>query len=801
MNTLLQDIRYALRMLAKSPGFAAIAILTLALGIGANTAIFSVIDAVLLRPLPFAHPERLVYVTGKFALGDTAGVSPPDYRDYRARNHTFEDLSVLSYYAGSSNLSGIARPVQVRSAVASWNLFDALGLRPIYGHSFVLADEHVEQPQVVILGNSIWHTQFGADPKIVGRTVILDGVSETVIGVLPSDPSLLSAADVWLPVPMLNKGVNQRLAHFLIGVGKMKPGVSVAQAQADIDAIAPAIDAPYPDTNKGWSLKLRPLAETLVGPVRSELLLVLGAVGLLLLIACANVASLLLARNAARRRELAIRKALGAPARRIVQQLLTESVLLGAAGGGVGLFVAAWGVAALRAFGPADLPRLNETHLSGVVFAFTAGLSLLTGILFGLAPALQLSRVPFAEVLHSAGRVGAQRARARLGSALVIGQIAVSLALLVGAGLLLKSFWRMVHVNPGFQPEHVVTASLSLAGPNYHDRAKSAAFYQQFETRVDALPGVQAAGAISELPLSGEPGDDEFYIVGRNYAPSQFDDAQSREVSPGYLAAMKIPLLDGRFFTWSDTATGPGVIVVDQAFASHYFPGKNAIGQRLKLVGDTFAEREIVGIIGSVNHDSLEEAPRPQMYTALAQSSYGKMVIVVRSAANVPATGAELQSVVTSLDKNEALSKVRTMDDVIGASVAQPRFSAMLVGLFAALAVVLAAVGLYGLIAYSVGQRTNEIGIRMALGAQRGDVLRLVLGQGARLAVAGVVIGVVASLGLTRLLASLLFGVSAYDPLTFAAMAVLLCVVALAACYIPARRAMKVDPMVALRYE
>jgi predicted permease len=796
-----QDIQYALRTLAKAPSFTAVAVLTLALGIGANTSIFSVVDAVLLRPLPFAHPERLVYLTGKFPLGDTAGISPPDYLDYRARNHTFEDLSVLSYYAGSSNLSGVSHPVQVRAALTSWNLFDALGLRPIYGRSFVPADEQTDEPRVVILGNSIWRTQFDADPRIVGRTVILDGVGKTVVGVLPSDLSILSAAQVWLPVPMLNKGANQRLAHFLVGVGKMKPGVSAAQAQADIDAIAPAIDAPFPDTNKGWSLKVRPLRDDLVGPVRSELLLVLGAVGLLLLIACANVASLLLARNSARRRELTIRKALGAPKRRIVQQLLTESLLLGALGGALGLFVAAWGVAALRAFGPADLPRLNEIHVDGAVLAFTAGVSLLTGILFGLAPALQLSRAGLGQAWHQAGRSATHASRGRLGSALVVGQIAVSLALLVGAGLLLKSFWRMIHVYPGFQAQHVVIANLSLAGPNYQDRTKSAAFYEQLERRVDALPGVEAAGAISELPLSGEPNDNEFYIVGRHYAPSEFDDAQSREVTPGYLTAMKIPLLAGRWFRWSDAPTSPGVIAVDRAFANHYFPGQTAIGQRVRVTGDSIPEREIVGIIGSVNHESLDQAPRPQMYAPLAQSSYGTMVIVVRTAAELSAIGGEMQSVVTSLDKNEALSKVRSMDDVIDASVAQPRFSATLVGLFAALALVLATVGLYGLIAYSVSQRTNEIGIRMALGAQPEDVLRLVLGQGARLAVAGVAIGVVASLGLTRLLASLLFGVSAYDPVTFTAMAILLCAVALLACYIPARRAMRVDPIVALRYE
>jgi len=805
MSILLQDVRYASRILRKSPGFTVLAILTLALGIGANTAIFSVLDAVVLRPLPFVAPNRLAHLTGKFALGDQAGISPPDYADYRAANRTFEQMAVLNYEAQISNLSGEGRPEQVTTSIASWNLFNALGIRPLLGRTFAPADEQAEQPQVAILGNGIWRTHFGADQKIIGKNIVLDGRSLSVIGVLSSDPSILSKAQIWLPMPLLAKGMNMRLNHFLVGVGKLKPGVTLEQAQADLDSDAQPIDARFPDTNKGWGLKIRPLATVLVGPVQTQLFLIAGAVGLLLLIACANIANLLLARGETRQRELAVRRALGASRKRIVQQMLTESIVLASGGGIVGVLAGLWGVAALRALAPSDLPRLNEIQVNGVVLAFTAGVSLFAAILFGLAPALRSSQAHFADALKQAGR-GMHHSRKKLGSTLVVGQIAVSLTLLVGGGLLVQSFWRLIHVNPGFQPQNAVTAKLEFPSEKYGTPQKSSAFLQQFQKRAGALPGVQAIGAVSELPLTGEYGDLVFHIPGHAYEPGQFEDAEFRQTTPGYFEAMRIPLLAGRSIRWSDTANAPPVMVVDQAFAKQYFPDQSPIGKQLDFLGPpsgtTFTRAvTIVGLVGDVSHDSLDALQRPEMYVPVAQSSVPEMNIVVRTSLPPGSTATVLQNVLSSLDKNEALSTVRTMQDVIASSVSQPRFSALLVAIFAVLALGLAVIGLYGVISYSVTQRTNEIGIRMALGATPRDILQMILGGGIKLALIGTAIGVALALSLGRFLQSLLFEVRATDPVTLAVVAVLLLAVALAACYIPARRAMKVDPMVALRYE
>ena len=805
MNTLLQDIRYALRTLRKSPGFTAVAVLTLALGIGTNTAIFSVLDAVVLRPLPFATPNLLVHLTGKFALGDQAGISPPDYVDYRAANRTFEQLAVLNYEPSIANLTGQGKPEQVTNSIASWNLFDALGIRPLLGRSFVPADEQAEQPQVAILGNGIWRTHFGSDAKIIGKNIVLDGRSLSVIGVLSSDPSILSKAQIWLPAPLLNKGMNVRVAHFLAGVGKLKPRVTLEQAQADLDSDAQVIDAKFPDTNKGWGLKVRSLAAVLVGPVQTQLFLIAGAVGLLLLIACANVANLLFARGEARQRELAVRRALGASRRRIIQQMLTESVVLALGGGIIGVLAGTWGVAALRAFAPADLPRLNEIFVNGPVLAFTAGVSVFTAILFGLAPALRSSQARFVDSLKQAGR-GMQHSRKNLGNALVVGQIAVSLSLLVGGGLLIQSFWRLIHVNPGFIPQNAITARIDLPRRSYDTPQKVSAFIEQFEKRVAALPGVQSVGAISELPLTGEMGDNVFHLDGRSYSPSQYEDAEYRQTAPGYFEAMRIPLIAGRSIEWTDTSEAPPVIVVDEAFAKRYFPGENPIGKRLDFLAAGSATSftralTVVGVVGNVSHDALDAPQRPEMYVPLAQDPVDGIDIIVRTAISPASTATALQNVLTSLDKNQALSTVRTMQDVIASSVSQPKFSALLVGIFAVLALGLAAIGLYGVISYSVSQRTNEIGIRMALGATPRDISQMILGGGFKLAIIGTAIGIALALSLGRFLQSLLFEVRPTDPVTLAVISALLLIVALAACYIPARRAMNVDPMVALRYE
>jgi putative ABC transport system permease protein len=803
MNGIVHDIRYALRQLRKNLGFTTVAVLTLALGIGANIAIFSVIEAVLLRPLPFKSSDQLVWMNGKFPLSDEAAVSPPDFRDYRQDNRTFSCLAVMGYSAGPSNLVG-DKPEQVLTQIVSADFFNCLGMRPVVGREFTLSDEQVNLPQAVILGYSLWKRDFGGDRNVIGRTIRIDGADLTVVGVLPSDLPLLSEAQLWLPTPMLNPGMNIRMGHSLKMIGRLRPGITLQQSQTDLDAIALRLQKQYPDTNKDWVIRQRPLREILVGPTRPVLLLMWGAVALLLLIACANVANLLLARSVSRQREFALRAALGASRARMVREALIGSVTLALIGGTLGAFIAYGAVYLLRSFGPADVPRLGSSNIDPVVLGFSFVISLLTGIIFGLFPAFQVSGSASADKLKQAGRASQSVAHKRMSSALVIGEIAISLTLLASAGLLLKSFWRLIHVSPGFQTDHVITAKLSLNAPEYgpySDPTQRARFWQQFEDKVKALPGVEEVGATSELPLGATHYDNPFHIPGRAYGPSDFDDAQFRQVTPGYLSVMRIPLIQGRWIGRQDVATSPGVIVVNQAFAKHFFPHKNVLGQRVQLMGDPQQTREIVGVVGNVSLISLSQPDWPEMYVPHAQYAPPLINIVVRAAANRVNLAAALQAQVRAVDKTITLSGVRSMDDVLETSVSQPRFSSQLIGVFAVLALLLAAIGLYGVVAYSVSQRTNEIGIRMALGATRKDVLRLVLRYGAGLAFIGAALGFIASLAATRALTSMLFDVSATDPQTFLMVAALLMAVVLGASYIPARRAAKVDPMVALRYE
>jgi len=803
MSGLVQDFRYALRQLRKNPGFTAVAVLTLSLGIGANIAIFSVIEAVLLRPLPFNEPDRLVWLNGKFPMTDEAAVSPPDFQDYRQDNRTFSCLAVMGYSDGPSNLVG-EKPEQVLTQIASANFFDCLGMHPLIGRDFALADEQVNLPQVAILGDGLWKRDFGGDRNILGRRIRIDGADLTVIGVLPSDLPLLTEAQLWLPTPMLNPGMNDRLGHSLKMVGRLKPGITLQQSQADLDAVALRLQKQYPDTNKDWWMRQRPLREILLGPTRPILLLLWGAVGLLLLIACANVANLLLARSLSRQKEFALRAALGASRVRMVREALTGSVTLSLLGGALGVFIAYGAVYLLRSFGPTDVPRLGSTNIDPVVLAFSFGISLLTGVIFGLFPAFQVSGEMSADKLKQSGRAAQSVAHKRMSSALVIGEIAISLTLLATAGLLLKSFWRLIHVSPGFQTNHVITAQLSLNAPaygRYGDPERRARFWRQFEDRVTALPGVESVGATSELPLSGTNYDNPFHIPGHIYGPSDFDDAQFRQVTAGYLSAMRIPLIQGRWIGKQDDGTSPGVIVVNQAFANHFFPNTNALGNHLQLMGDQQQAREIVGVVGNIRQVSLGEPDTPEMYVPYAQFAPSLINIVVRAAANPMNLAAALQAQASAADKNITISGVRSMDDVLETSVSQPRFSSQLIGGFAALALLLAAIGLYGVVAYSASQRTNEIGIRMALGATRKDVVQLVLRYGAGLALIGIAVGFIASLATTRLLASMLFEVNPNDPQTFLVVALLLMTVVLGASYVPARRAAKVDPMVALRYE
>jgi putative ABC transport system permease protein len=799
MGSLWLDIRYAIRTLAKRPGFTAVATLTLALGIGASTAMFSVVDAVLLRPLPFPSQQQLIYANGKFSLSDHAAVSPPDFEDYRASAKSFQQFAAIGYLDGISNITGGEKPEQVQSQLVSWNFFEALGIPPLAGRSFVESDEKTMEPQVAILGHGIWKRDFGGDPGIVGKKVSLDGQEVTVVGVLPEDIPSLSLADVWQPLPLDNPGMNSRGAHFLAVVARMKPGINLNQATAELDTIAAQIAAQHPDTNKGWALRVIPLTNYVVGSTRTALLMLLGAVVFLLLIGCANIANLLLARAAGRRKEIAIRTALGAGRWRIARQMLIESLVLSVAGGTLGFMASVWGVSGLRALAPASLPRVDEIQVDLGVLVFAIGISLLTGLLFGLAPAIQFSRGSMQEVIKG-GRGSGRASRHRMGNALVIGEVALSLGLLLGGALLIKSFWRLVHVDPGFRPDHVMAATLHMSNSS-RPRDQKEPFYRELEERLKALPGVEAAGAISELPLSGQFGDNPFQVEGRVYSPGQIDDADFRQVTPGLLETMRLPLLSGRWVGTSDTTKAPGVVVVNQEFAHHYFGGKNPIGHRVQIVGDEFKAREIVGIVGTIKHGMLDESPRAAMYVPLAQSPPPDMNIVVRTAGNPLLLASGLNDAVHSMDKDQAVSAVRSMDGIVSASVAQPRFSSELLGLFAVLALILAAVGLYGLIAYTVTQRTHEIGIRMALGAAPADIRRMVLSRGLRLSLAGTAIGVVGAVALTRLMRDLLYGVTATDPATFIGVTALLTIVALAASYLPARRAMRVDPIIALRYE
>jgi putative ABC transport system permease protein len=802
ISGLLQDLRFALRTLRSTPGFAAVAILTLALGIGANTAIFSVVDSVLLRPLPFRDAPRLVWGWGNFPLNNSAAVSPADFADFRADSRSFEQFAAIGISDGDSNLAGGEKPEQVRSNFVSWNFFDALGVRPAWGRTFLPADEQTTQPQVVILGRKIWQRDFGSDPGVIGRAVTIDGQAETIVGVLPADIPSLSAADIWVPAPMLAPDMRVRRGHFLGAVGRLKQGVSLKEAQAELDGIAQKLAREYPQSNKGWSLRLVALRDAVVGPsVENSLVVLLAAVGVLLLIACANVAILLLARATTRRKEIAIRAALGSGRWRIARLMLAESTVLAALGGALGIFLSVWGVGALRLLAPADLPRLEEIRVNASVVLFAFGASAATTLIFGLAPALFLSRTSFEAALNESSRGSLPVDRHAASSVLVIGEVAMSLALLAGAGLLLKSFWRLSGVNPGFRAGDAATARLSINDAVYKTPASRAALVRKLEERIAALPGVQAAGAISELPLSGQYNDDFFKIAGRVYEPNQTDDADLRRVTPGYLSAMGIPLLQGRWVTPTDAADAPGVVVVNEPFVKRYFGGKDAIGKQILIEDEGTKPRTIVGVIGGVHHFALNSPQPPEMYTPLAQGGAGSVNFVVRGRTDLAFLAGAMCEAVGTIDRDEALSVLRPMNEVVAASIGQPRFSARLLASFALLALLLAAVGLYGTLAYAVDQRTREIGIRMAIGAQPREVLRMIVARGLRLAVTGTAIGLAGALAVSRLLRGMLFGVSATDPVTFVSVAAVMIVVAVAACWVPARRAMRVDPIVALRYE
>lgn len=798
METVWHDLRYGLRMLRTHPGFTAVAVLTLALGIGANTAIFSVVNAVVLRPLPFREPDRIVRMWGTFSQGNNASTSPPDFLDFRSQNSTFEEFAAMR--GGSFNLTGQSEPERVIGADVTTNFFAALGVTPLLGRTFTPDEEQAGNARVAIISQGLWQRRFGGDPTIVGETLLLDGNSHTIVGVAPNEGRMPDETDVWRPLTFDSPGMKIRRFHFLRAIGRLKPGVTLEQAKADVDAIAIGLEERYPDTNATWRLRLVPLRDELLGDIRPALYVLLGAVAFVLLIACANVANLLLARAARRQKEMAIRLALGAGRLRLIGQLLTESVLLSSIGGGVGLLLAVWGTELLVKVAPGTIPRVAEIGVDNRVLGFTVLLSLVTGAVFGLVPAWQASRPDVNESLKDGGKgTVAQTRNTRTRSGLVVAEIAAALVLLVGAALLVQSFQRLQNVDPGFDPKNVLTMRVPLSDAKYAEPGRSANFLHQVLERVAALPGVQAAGTTTQLPLRGG-GDTYFKIEGRPFASSNEQvTALDPAISSDYLRAMGIPLISGRPFTDQETREPEKKVIINKVFADTYFPGEDPLGQRLIIDLGRPAVCEIIGVAKNVRQFSLQGQPVPTMYLPSIEAGRGSLV--VRTSGDPLALAGAVREAVQSLDKDQPVASVQSMEQILSGSVAQPRFRTLLLSVFAGLALILAAVGIYGVISYTVTQRTHEIGIRMALGAPAAAVVKLVVAQGIRLTVTGVLIGLGGAWALTRLMETLLFGVTSTDPLTFAAVAVLLAGVALLACYIPARRAAKVDPIIALRYE
>jgi putative ABC transport system permease protein len=802
MDTLLQDIRYGIRGFFKRPGFTIVALIALALGIGANTAIFSLVNAVLLRPLPFAEPERLIWVFGNIRNGgNRASVAPLDFLDFRSQNTTFDQFAASFSVPLPVNLTGTGEPERLTAAGVTGNYFQALGVVPFMGRAFQIENEKPEQNQVAVLSYALWQKRFGGDPAIVGKRVTLDGKSSEVIGVMPRDFTFPQTAELWVPINFdAGPQMKQRKAHFLRPIGRLKPGISIAQAQADTDAIARRLEEQYPATNTGWSLRLVPLQEQLVGNIKPTLFLLFGAVGFVLLIACANVANLLLVRAAAREKEIALRTALGAGRVRIVRQMITESVLLALMGGALGALLAVWGVELLVKLSAGSIPSTAQVKIDLTVLAFTFAISILTGVLFGLAPALRTLKLNLSESLKEGGRSSGEGApRNRTRSVLVVIESAVAVVLLIGAGLLIRSFIQLQKTNPGFDSHGVLTMRVDLPREKYPNQEKTGNFFAQLENRVSGLPGVETVGLITELPLTGQPNDMPFLIEGRPPAsPEQRLGADFRRVNQQYFKSLRIPLLRGRNFTEQEAHQSARVVVISDLLATAVFPNEDPLGKWLVMAFDD-TPFEIIGIVGDIRHRAMESDPLPAMYLPTIQTPW--MNLVIRTQGDPASLSAAVRREVQAIDPDHPVAAVRTMDEWVDMSVAASRYRTALLGLLALVALVLASTGIYGVMSYSVTQRTHEIGVRMALGARRFDVLKLVVRQGMTLVVIGVALGLGGAFALTRVMASLLFGVTAKDPITFTVVGLLLATVAFVACYIPARRATKVDPLVALRYE
>lgn len=816
MRTLWLDVHHGVRTLLKSPRFTLVAIMTLALGIGASTAIFSVVNGVLLRPLPYDEPNRLLLIQ-EATTGDGYGISYPNFLDVRELTASYEKIGVFS----STHLTLTADgeiPARLSGATVSANLFELLGATPQIGRSFRPDEDQRgggSDGRPLILSYALWQSRFGGETQVLGRLVTLDNLPFTVIGVMPEGfqyPVQNEPVEVWTTVafdaePALYGGTiptSRGYPHYDGAVARLKPGVTPRQAQAEADAIAAALRKQHNWLNDNWKLKATPALERIVGEVRPALVMLLGAVGLVLLIACANVANLLLVRATKRQKEVAVRTALGASRWRIARQLLTEGLILSVAAGGVGLLLALWGVDLLTALIPEEVPRVAEIGLDWRVTCFAIATSLLTGIVFGLAPALKTTRINLTVFLKEGGRSGADGSprSAKLRHAIVVGEVALALVLLTGAGLLLQSFVRLRNVQPGFDPSHLLTFRVSLPESSYAQGSRQVAdFYQNLVERLEEKPGVRSVSVAQALPLSGRNNSTSLDLEGHPPAAGQRQSTDLRFIGLNYFRTMMIPLTKGRDFDVRDDKQTSEKAIINEAFARKFYGTEDPVGRRVTLGFGGSGPKEIVGVVGDVKHRGLGEETRPEVYVPLAQFPINSLTIFARTADDPHALIASARQEVLAIDKNLPIYDVKTLTEYFAQSIAQPRFNSLLLLLFAGIALILASVGLYALIAYSVAQRTHEIGVRMALGARGEDVLRLVVGQGMRLVAIGVAVGLIASFALARVMTSLLYGVSATDPLTFGAVAALLTAVALVACYVPARRATKVDPLVALRYE
>jgi putative ABC transport system permease protein len=812
METLLKDIRYAFRQLIKHPAFSLIAVVALALGIGANTAIFSVVNAVLLRPLPYRAPEQLVWLWGTNPLNDIPkeSASYPDYKDWREQAQSFQAMGA---FANASPIltGGDGEPERLPGAAVIGDFFTVLGIEPALGRKFLPEENEQGKNRVIILSHELWQRRFGADTKIIGQQISVNGNPHTIVGVMPAvfqhpAPAAKRPTQLWLPLGVTDNMRNSRRGDFLYVIARLKPGTTIEQAGAEMKGIMARLEKQYPDTNTAWSAIVQSLHETLTGDIRPALLLLLGAVAFLLLIACANVANLLLARASSRQREISIRAALGASRGRVIRQLLTENVMLSLAGGTLGLLFAVWGIHALLALSPGNIPRLDSIGIDREVLIFTLGVSLVTGLIFGLAPALTASKPNLNDTLKEGGRSAAEGAGGRrLRNGLVIAEIALSLVLLVGAGLLIRSFVLLQQVKPGFNPQQLLSLELSLPSAKYAENQQAIQFFDQLLASLAQQPGVQAATISTDLPLGGNADFLAFSVEGRPLAPTdRTPDAEARVISPEYFRTLQIPLRRGRLLNERDTNELPDAVVINETLARKYFAGEDPLGKRITFGDPQAANVEwysVVGVVGDVRGTRLSDEPYAQLYTSYRQTPRRSFTLIVRTAGDPTAMLKPVREQIWVLDRQQPLYNVRTVDQVLKEAIARPRFNMLLISILAAVALVLAAVGIYGVISYSVTQRTHELGVRMALGATTGDVLKLVVGQGMLLAGIGLGVGLVASFAITRIMATLLFGVSASDPVTYLGLAALLGLIALLACYIPARRATKVNPVTALRAE